>query len=394
MENFNCCIPTKILFGREKIKSLGKEARKYGQKVLMVYGKASIKKENCYGSSLYQQVMESLQATGIEVYELANVDPNPRIESVYEGAKICREQGIDLVLAVGGGSTIDCAKAIAGQAKYEGDIWNCYEKKNSSQLKAALPVASVLTLSATGSEMNANSVISNMKENKKMGLSTGLYQPVFSILDPSYTFTVNKRQTASGSVDIMSHLFEQYFTPDEGGYIQNRMMEGVLKTVIRYAPIAIEEPENYEARANLMWASSLSLNGMFSMGKVPTDWATHQMEHELSAFYDITHGVGLGILTPYWMEYVLSVENMHRFVEYGREVWEIEEGSEEEIARKAILKTREFFSSLGIPSRLQEVGIDGTHLEKMAEQCTERGPIGAMKKLYKEDVLEILKRAL
>lgn len=393
MENFNYNIPTKMLFGKEKIKSLGKEASKYGKKVLMVYGKASIKKENCYGTSLYHQAMSSLQEAGIEVFELANVDPNPRIESVYVGAKLCREHGIDLVLAIGGGSTIDCAKAIAAQAKYDGDIWECYDKKDPRDLKEALPVASVLTLSATGSEMNVSSVISNLKENKKIGLSTALYQPVFSILDPCYTFTVNQKQTAAGSVDILSHLFEQYFTPDQEGYLQNRMMEGIMKTVIHYAPIAMKEPENYEARANLMWASSLALNGMFMLGKIPTDWATHQMEHELSAFYDITHGVGLGILTPYWMEYVVSEENRHRFVDYGREVWKLE-GSPEEISKKSIEKTREFFTSLGIPSHLKEVGIDESYLEKMAEQCTLRGPLGAMKKLYKEDVLAILTSAL
>lgn len=394
MENFNYNIPTKILFGKEKIKALGKEASKYGKKVLIVYGKASIKKENCYGSSLYQQAIDSLQAAGMEVFELANVDPNPRIESVYEGAKICKEQGIDLVLAIGGGSTIDCSKAIAAQAKYEGDIWECYAAKDPRNLKEALPIASVLTLSATGSEMNAGSVISNLKENKKIGLGTALYQPVFSILDPCYTFSVNRKQTAAGSVDIMSHIFEQYFTPDHEGYIQNRMMEGILKTVIHYAPIALEEPENYEARANLMWASSLALNGMFGLGKIPTDWATHQMEHELSAFYDITHGVGLGILTPYWMEYVVSEENMHRFVDYGREVWKIQDEDEKEVAKKAIQKTREFFTSLGIPATLHEVGIDAEKLELMAEQCTARGPIGAMKKLEKTDVLEILRKAL
>ncbi|MCI7680944.1 MAG: iron-containing alcohol dehydrogenase [Fusobacterium necrophorum] len=393
MENFNYYIPTKILFGKGKIKSLGKEASKYGENILMVYGKGSIFKENCYGTSLYQQAKESLEEAGLTIFELPDIDPNPRIESVYEGAKLCRDCKIDLVLAIGGGSTIDCAKAIAGQAKYEGDIWKCYESKDPRPLQEVLPIASILTVSATGSEMNGNSVISNLSCHKKIGLSTSKFRPVFSILDPSYTFTVNRKQTASGCVDIMSHIFEQYFTPDHGGYLQNRMMEGVLKTVIHYAPIALEHPDNYEARANLMWASTWALNDMFEKGKIPTDWATHQMEHELSAFYDITHGIGLGILTPYWMKYVLSGENRHRFVDYGREVWKLT-GSEEEIAEGSIQKTREFFTSLGIPARLQEVGIGKENLEAMAKQATQQGPLGAMKKLYEEDVLAILKMAL
>ena len=393
MENFNYYIPTKILFGKRKIESLGKEAAKYGKNILMVYGKGSIFKENCYGTSLYEQAKKSLEEANLTIFELPNIDPNPRIESVYAGAKLCREHSIDLVLAIGGGSTIDCAKGIAGQAKYEGDIWKCYETKDPSPIQEVLPIASVLTLSATGSEMNGSSVISNLSCNKKIGLTTSKFRPVFSILDPSYTFTVNRKQTASGSVDIMSHIFEQYFTPDHGGYLQNRMMEGVLKTVIHYAPIALEEPDNYEARANLMWASTWALNDMFEKGKIPTDWATHQMEHELSAFYDITHGVRLGILTPYWMQYVLSNENQHRFVEYGKEVWNLT-GTEEEIAKKSIEKTREFFTSLGIPAHLKEVGIGEENLEVMAKQATQRRPLGAMKKLYAEDVLAIFKMAL
>lgn len=393
MENFNYYIPTKILFGKGKIESLGKEASQYGKNILIVYGKGSIFQKNCYGTSLYQQAKKSLEEAGLTVFELPNVEPNPRIESVYEGAKSCREHKIDLVLAIGGGSTIDCAKAIAGQAKYEGDIWKCYETKDPRPLQEVLPIASVLTVSATGSEMNGSSVISNLSCHKKIGLTTPKFRPVFSILDPSYTFTVNQKQTASGCVDIMSHIFEQYFTPDHEGYLQNRMMEGVLKTVIHYAPVALKHPDDYEARANLMWASTLALNNMFEKGKVPTDWATHQMEHELSAFYDITHGVGLGILTPYWMEYVISEENRHRFVEYGREVWKLT-GTEEEIAEISIRKTREFFTSLGIPSHLREVGIGEENLEVMAKQATRRGPLGAMKKLYAEDVLAIFKMAL
>lgn len=390
MKNFEYNISTRVLFGKGKVNKVGEEAKKYTDKVLLVYGKGSVKK-----SGLFDLVVNKLKEANIHIYELPNVDPNPRIDSVYKGAQLCREEGIGLIIALGGGSVIDCSKAIAAQVKYCGDVWqDLYVDGKLHQLKSALPIATILTLAATGSEMNGNSVISNMHTNQKLSIGSDLLRPVFSILDPEYTFSVNKYQTAAGVVDIMSHLFEQYFSPDHEGFLQNRMMEALLKTVIEYGPIAYEEPTNYEARANLMWSSSLALNGMVTYGKLSTDWATHGMEHELSAFYDITHGVGLGILTPYWMEYVLSEETVHRFVEYGRNVWKIHGDNKMEIAHKAIEKTREFFNSLNIPSRLSEVGIDESKLEKMAEQAVMFGAIGSMKKLYKEDVLAIYKMAL
>ena len=390
MKNFNYNISTKVLFGKGKVNEVGREAKKYGDKVLLVYGKGSVKK-----SGLFDIVVESLKNSGIHIYELPNIDPNPRIDSVYAGAELCRKMGINLIIAMGGGSVIDCSKAIAAQANYCGDVWqDLYVEQKLNTLASALPVASILTLAATGSEMNGNSVISNMHTNQKLAIGHDLLRPVFSILDPEYTFTVNQYHTAAGVVDILSHLFEQYFTPDHDGYLQNRMMEAMMKTVIEYGPIAYNRLDDYEARANLMWTSSLALNGMVTYGKVSTDWATHGMEHELSAFYDITHGVGLGILTPYWMKYVLSEENVHRFVEYGKNVWNLDGENNMEIASKAIDKTREFFSSLGIPSTLKEVGIDESKLEKMAEQATMFGALGSMKKLYKEDVLAIYKMAL
>lgn len=389
MKNFNYNVSTKILFGTGKVDELGNEVKKIGNKVLLVYGKGSIKK-----NGLYDKVIEVLKREEITIFELPNVDPNPRIECVYYGAETCKREGIDLVLAIGGGSTIDCAKAIAAQSKYNGDVWeDLYVKNKMKQLTCALPVASVLTLAATGSEMNGNSVISNMNENRKLAIGSDLLRPVFSILDPIYTYSVNKYQTAAGTADIMSHIFEQYFSPDHDGFLQNRLMEGLLKTVIHFGPIAYNEPENYEARANLMWGSSLALNGLLTYGKISTDWATHGMEHELSAYHDITHGVGLAILTPVWMEYVLSDENVHRFEEYGRYVWDISGDDPMTIAKESINKTREFFKSLDIPSTLKEVGIAEENLERMADAAVAFGPLGTMKKLHKADVLEILKRA-
>lgn len=390
MKNFIYDVPTKILFGEGQVSNVGKEVKKYASRVLLLYGKNSIKK-----NGLYDEVLKKLTDENIEVIELSGVDPNPRIETVREGADLCRKYKLDLILAVGGGSTIDCAKGIAAQTKYHGDIWQdlCVDKK-FHLLTEALPIASILTLAATGSEMNGNSVLSNPNENLKLGFGSYILRPVFSILDPVYTFTVNKYQTAAGVVDIMSHLFEQYFSPDKKGYLQARIMEGLLKTVIHYGPIAYENPTDYEARANIMWASSLSLNGLTSAGKESTDWATHQIEHELSAKYDITHGIGLGILTPYWMEYVLDKENVHRFVDYANNVWGIFGDDDFEVARKVIQKTREFFNSLDVPSTLAEVDIDSSKLEEMAAGATRLGPIGTMKKLEFKDVLEILSSAL
>ncbi len=390
MKSFTYNVPTKIIFGKGKVEKLGTEIIKYTSKVLLVYGMGSIKK-----SGLYDLVKKQLADNLIECYELSEVEPNPRVESVYKGAKICKENGIGLILAVGGGSVIDCAKAIAVQAKYEGDVWeDFYVNHQLKNLKEVLPVASILTLAATGSEMNGNSVISKIETNEKLAIGHDKLRPVFSILDPTYTFTVNRFHTAAGIVDIMSHIFEQYFSPDKDGYLQNRLMEGILKTAVHYGPVALEEPENYEARANLMWAGSLALNGMLSYGKLSTDWATHAMEHELSAKYDITHGIGLGVLTTYWMDYVLTEENAHRFVDYAKNVWDIDGECPMSVARKSIEKTRDFFTSLGIPSRLRDIGIGDEKLEEMAESAVKYGPLGTMQSLEKEDVLAIYRMAL
>lgn len=390
MKNFTYDIPTRVLFGIDQVKYVGIEAKKYGSKVLLIYGKNSIKK-----NGLYDQVTKYLKNENIHIYELSGVDPNPRISTVKKGAEICQKENIDLILAVGGGSTIDCAKGVAVQAKYNGDVWkDLYLDKKFHLITDAIPVASILTLAATGSEMNGNSVISNLEENLKQSINSYLLRPKFSILDPTYTMTVNKYQTGAGVVDIMSHIFEQYFSNDKKGYLQSRLMEGLLKTIIHFGPIAYIDPNNYESRANIMWASSLALNGLPSCGKESTDWATHQMEHELSAKYDITHGVGLGILTPYWMEYVLDSSNIHRFLDYGKNVWGITQGDDFEIAREAIKKTREFISSFNIPSNLSQLNIDSSKFQEMANVVTMRGPVGSMKKLDYQDVLNIYNLAI
>lgn len=389
MKNFVYNISTKIFFGKGQIKNIGPEILKYGKKVLLVYGKGSIK-----SNGIYDKAIEILKEYGIEYFELGGVDPNPRTETVYKGAEICKENKIDLILAMGGGSTIDCAKAIGLQSKYEGDFWKDFYIDGKRELvKEVTPIASILTLAATGSEMNGSTVISNTAVNMKVGFNHPKLKPVFSVEDPEYTYSVSKYQTCAGAIDIMSHLFEQYFSIENDGFLQNRMIEGLLKTIIHYAPIAIENPKDYEARANIMWTSSLALNELVTYGKISTDWATHQIEHQLSAVYDITHGIGLGILTPAWMKYVLSEENIHRFVDYGKNIWNLS-GSDKEIAEKSIEKTKEFFTSLGCPTSLSEINIDDSHFEEMAANAVFKGAVGSMKKLTKEDIVAIYKLAL
>lgn len=388
MKNFNYSIPTKIFFGKDKVNVLPEQVKNYGSRVLLVYGGGSIKK-----IGLYDKVVELLKNNNISFWELSGVEPNPRITSVREGIKICRENNIDLVLAVGGGSTIDCSKVIAAGVSYEGDAWDIV--LDPSKIKSVISVASILTLSATGSEMNSGAVITNIETNEKLGTGNPGMTPKFSILDPTYTFSVPKNQTAAGAADIMSHTFEVYFNNTEGAYLQNRMAESILKTCINYGRLAMDEPENYEARANLMWASSLAINGLLSYGK-ETNWSVHPIEHELSAYYDITHGVGLAILTPVWMEYVLNENTIDKFVEYGVNVWNLDPTKDKyDIAKESIKKTREFFISLDIPTTLREVGISEEKLEEMAKQAVrKKGTVGNFKPLNAEDVFNIYKAAL
>lgn len=387
MKNFNYSIPTEIFFGEGQIKVLPEQIKKYGSKVLIVYGGGSIKK-----NGVYDKVVELLNSNEIKFWELSGVDPNPRITSVRKGIELCRDNNIEFILPVGGGSSIDCSKVIAAGYYYEGEPWDIV--LDSSKISNALPIGTILTLAATGSEMNAGAVITNMDTNQKLGTGNPSMKPKFSILDPTYTFTVPKNQTAAGTVDIMSHVFENYFSSTKGAYVQNRLSEAIIKTCIHYGKVAMDEPENYEARANLMWSSSLALNGLLGYGK-ESRWSVHPMEHELSAYYDITHGVGLGILTPYWMEYVLNESTVENFVEYGINVWGINpNGDKFSIAKEAIEKTKEFFASLGMPMHLKEVGIGEEKLHIMAKAATKHGSLGLFRPLDENDVLNIFKAAL
>lgn len=386
MNNFRFHAYTDIRFGEGCIAELASAMEPFGKKVLLTYGGGSIKR-----SGLYDKVKELLK--DFEVTELSGIEPNPKIESVREGVKLCKENDIQVVLAVGGGSTIDASKVIAAGACYEGDAWDLVV--HPEKIGKVLPIVTVLTICATGSEMNKNAVISSMATNEKRGTASHDMIPQVSFCDPTYLYTLPAKQTAAGTADIMSHVFEQYFQKTETAFLTDGISESLLKTCIKYCPIALKEPENYEARANLSWASTLALNGLPAAGKGGA-WTCHPIEHELSAFYDITHGVGLAIVTPRWMRYILSDKTVDKFCQYAENVWKIEVKEDKfAMANEAIDRTEQFFKDCGIPMTLTEVGIDETYLDKMAEKAVN---IGGLKNAYvaltTEDVRKILEMCL
>lgn len=385
MENFIYSVPTTVYFGKGQIKHIGEIVSEYGKRVLLVYGGGSIKR-----NGIYDDVTTIFENEGIVYHELSGVEPNPRIITVRKGVELCREHDIDVVVPIGGGSTIDCAKVIAAAVTYKGDAWDIV--LDGSKIESVLPVVTVLTLSATGSEMDTFAVISNMETNDKIGTGHVDMRPKASVLDPSYTCSVSKIQTAAGTADIMSHIFECYFS-NKRGYMQDRMAEGLLKTCIEFGVKAVNDPENYEARANLMWASSWAINNFIKLGK-SVQWSVHPMEHQLSAYYDITHGVGLAILTPHWMRRVLNDVTVAKFKEFGVNVWGIDaEKDPFEIAYEAITKTRDYFAAMGLPMTLKEVGIeDDSNFDIMAEKAGANLK-GAFVDLTKEDVRKIFDNA-
>lgn len=385
MNNFRYHAYTDIRFGKGQVECLSEVLAPFGKNVLMVYGGGSIRR-----NGLYDKVKELLK--DFNVYELGGVEPNPKITSIRDGVKICKENKIDVVLAVGGGSTIDAAKVMAGGAFYDGDPWDLVV--DSRKIGKVLPIATILTLAATGSEMNKNAVISNMETNEKLGTSSHDFIPQVSICDPEYLYSLPAKQTAAGTADIMSHIFEQYFQKETRSFISDRFAESLLKACIKYCPIALKEPENYEARANLMWASTQALNSLISCGK-GGGWTCHPIEHELSAYYDITHGEGLAIVTPRWMRYILNENTVEKFCEYGRNVWDIQEEDAYKCANMAIDATEQFFKDCGIPMTLGEVGIDDSKIDLMAEDTIKYNNMdGAYVALNKEDIAKILRECL
>ncbi len=387
MRNFVFENKTKIIFGRGTEEKVGKEIKKLGKnKVLFHYGGGSIKR---FG--LYDKVVKSLKDEEIEYVELGGVKPNPSLSLVKEGIELCRQENIDFILAVGGGSVIDSAKAIAAGALYEGDVWDFYD--NKAQIKEALPLGVILTLPAAGSEASDASVITDEERKLKRGTGSPLIRPTFSILNPEITFTLPPYQTAAGITDMMAHIMERYFTQERNVDLTDHMCEAVLKTIIKNAPLVLEKPEDYNARAEIMWAGTLAHNGLLDTGRLG-DWGTHMIEHELSALYDLTHGAGLAIIFPAWIRYVYKAypEKMLRFF---HNVFDVEAVFDDPqyMIEEGLKRLKEFYRSLGMPVSLKDAGIEEKRFEEMAEKCTVFGPVSNFIKLEKSDVVEIYKLA-
>ena len=392
MLNFTYNIPTKIIFGKDELERLPKEILLHGKRVLFLYGKDSIKK-----IGLYDKIVSLLNGKDIFFTELSGVKPNPSISSVREGIKIIRENNLDFILAVGGGSVIDCAKAISAGVGYDGDPWDFL--LGNAKVKNVLPIGTVLTLAATGSEMNGGAVISNEETEDKLAFGHPLLVPAFTFEDPVLTFTVSKYQTAAGATDIVSHLLEQYFTSHEDEGLPDRLTEAMMINVINYAKKAVLEPDNYDARANLMWTSSLALNNLVTYGKKHGDWASHGIEHEVSAIYDITHGAGLAILFPNVLKYYLEKDiaeglPLTKFLNLGKNVFNITDSDEKTAAYETIHRIRVFFDSLDMPSRLIEENVDDSKIEVMAKGAARKGTLGYYHMITEKDVLKILKNSL
>ena len=383
MNNFIYDIPVRVYFGENQLCHLGEELSKYGKRVLLTYGGGSIKR-----SGLYDAVTEEIKSAGLELYELSGIAPNPRIDSVRDGARMCKEHHIDVLLAVGGGSTLDATKWMAAGACVEHDPWDFFSKW--APVEKALPVVTILTLAATGSEMDSGGVISNPETQDKIGRLADPLLPKASFLDPTLTYSVSPYQTACGAADMMSHIMEVYFNMEPDLYMLDCFMEGMMKTIIKYAPIAMQEPDNYEARANLMWTSSWAINGFVNGGKRQA-WSCHPMEHELSAIYDITHGLGLAILTPRWMEYCLDETTVSKYVQFGVNVFGIDANLEPmDIAKQSIEKLSAFFfDTLGLDNTFTKVGIEEKDFPVMAKKACGDGVLPGFKPLAQQDIEKI-----
>lgn len=386
--NFNYYTPTKVIFGKDEEKNVGKLIEEIGgKKVLIHYGSGSAIK-----SGLIDRIKKSLDETGIEYIELGGVKPNPRLSLIYEGIKLSRENNIDFILAVGGGSVIDSAKGIGyGVANSDiEDIWDLYVGKKAA--KKCVPIGVVLTIAAAGSEMSGGSVVTKEDEQLKRSYNSDLSRPKFAIMNPELTYTLSKYQISSGVVDIMMHTMERYFTPEPNLEITDEISEGLLRNMIKYSKLSLENPNDYKARAEIMWCGSLAHNGLTGCGGIG-DWATHQLEHDLGGIYDVAHGAGLAAIWGSWARYVYK-ENPERFVRFGEKIFGIKRSENVEADVIKVIETmEEFYRSIEMPTSLKELGLElsDDDIIKLAEKCSNNGQrtIGSFKKLNKEDMKNI-----
>ncbi len=387
MRDFDFHVPVKILFGKGKIDLLGDELAAYGiKKVLLHYGKSSI-----FKTGVYDKVVNSLKANNIEFVECGGVVPNPVLTKVQEAIDICKKENVDAIVAAGGGSVVDSAKAVAAGARYDGDVWDFFERK--ARPTEALPIFTVLTISATATEMNSGAVITNEAEKKKWAFGAGyITMPKVSIIDPSVQMHLPTNQTVNGAVDSMSHVFEQYYDGTDDTDFQDTLSEGLIKTLMKHVKILLKEPTNYESRSQLAWCSTMAHNGVNAVGRNGGDWATHMIEHSVSAYYNIAHGEGLAILFPAWMLYVVR-QKPRKFARMAREVFGVTESNDLDAALKGISEFKKFFKEIGAPTTLKEVGVTEDSLPVMAKNAAINAPLGKMKPLNEQDILNIYKIA-
>jgi len=389
MENFVFQNPTRIIFGKGSENQAGAETLRWGKKVLLHYGGESAKK-----TGLYERVTASLKAAGVHFVELPGVKPNPRLSLVREGIQLCREHKLDMVLAMGGGSVIDSAKAIAAGVPYSGDVWDFFTGK--AAVEKALPIGTILTIPAAGSEASAGSVITNEDGWYKRSFGSDLVYPRFSILNPELAYTLPKFQVACGAADIIAHLMERYFTNTPGVEFTDRLIEATVKTVVHHIPRVLAQPDNYESWAEVMWAGTIAHNNLLNTGRVG-DWASHDIEHEISGIYDVAHGAGLAVVFPSWMKYVYR-HDVARFVQFATRIWNVDNNvwNPETTALEGIARHEAFFKTIGMPTRLSEMNVGIDRLEEMAEKATQSDThtLGNFVKLRRSDVFKILKRAV
>lgn len=386
MNTFDFYNPVRIHFGENSISKLTCELEKFGPNVLLAYGGGSIKR-----NGIYQAVLDSLKTAHKNVFELGGIMANPRTEKVYEGIRMCRDHAIDFILAVGGGSVIDCSKFIAASAKLDGDFWEAL-LIGQEPICEALPLGVVLTMAATGSEMNATCVITHWQKHLKLAYENDLLYPRFSILDPIYTYSVPKAQMVFGCVDILSHIFEVYFSTPDTSNVSDDIAEALMKNVMENLAVALNNPKDYTARSNILWASSMALNGLLGLGK-EQDWMGHKIEHALSAFYDVPHGAGLAVVHPVYLKYICQ-KVPKKFVRYAQRIWHLDcvGKTEEVIALEGVEKTRAYFKSIGAPVTLQEIGISPEDIDAMA--ATIHPFPTSYAHLTQEDVKRILQQCL
>lgn len=388
MNDFEFSLPTKVHFGKGKIDQIGNYVKGNGNKILIHYGSDRIKK-----NGLYQKVIELLKNQDIEFLEFGGAEPNPSLTKCKEGIRLCRDNNIDFILAIGGGSVIDSAKAISLGVNYSGDVWDFFTNKSTPE--TALPLGVILTIPATASETNSTAVITNKEIHSKRHIKNDLVKPVFAVMDPEVTYSLPPYQTAVGCIDIMAHVWERYFVEQPQSYLLDKMFEAVIKTIIQYAPIALRDPKNYKARSEIMWASSIAHNDMLGSAG---DFASHSIGNQISALYNLAHGGSLAIAMIAWAKYVYK-NDINRFCQFAENIWGIEQNyiDPENAAYQGIMATEDFFNSLGIPTKLSDADIPTDQFELMADQAVNNdlGYIGfGFKRLYKEDIIEIYKLSI